>query len=43
MAPWVKTATTIKGDGSKIIRYFRNQYMIESRTEAIPHANGVGE
>lgn len=44
MAPWVKTSTRIKGDGSKVIRYesFRNQNAIESRKEAIPHANGVG-
>lgn len=44
MAPWVKTATTIKTDGSKTIRYesFRNQNAIESRRQAIPHANGIG-
>jgi hypothetical protein len=44
MAPWVKTSTTIRGDGSKVIRYesFRNQNAIESRKEAFPHANGIG-
>ena len=44
MAPWVKTSTKKKGDGSKAIRYesFRNPNAIESRKEAIPHANGVG-
>jgi hypothetical protein len=43
MAPWVKTGTSIK-TGLKVIRYesFRNQNAIESRREAIPHANGSG-
>jgi len=45
MAPWVKTGTTIKANGEKTIRYksFRNPNAIESRREAIPHANGCGE
>ena len=44
MAPWVKTATTIKTDGSKTIRYesFRNKNVIESRRVPIPHASGMG-
>ncbi len=44
VAPWIKTATTARGDGSKVIRYesFRNPNAIESRKEALPHANGVG-
>ena len=44
VAPWIKTATTVRGDGSKVIRYesFRNSNAIESRKEALPHANGVG-
>ena len=44
MNSWIKTATTIKVSGDKVIRYesFRNQNIIESRREAIPHANGIG-
>ena len=44
MAPWVKTGTTIKANGEKTIRYesFRNPNAIESRREAIPHANRSG-
>ena len=44
MAPWVKTGTTIKANGEKTIRYesFRNPNAIESRKEAIPHANRAG-
>jgi len=44
MAPWVKTGTTIKANGEKTIRYesFRNTNAIESRREAIPHANRSG-
>lgn len=44
VAPWIKTATTARGDGSKVIRYesFRNPNAIESRKEVLPHANGVG-
>lgn len=41
---WVKTAVTVKGSGEKVIRYesFRNEHIIESRKEAIPHANRGG-
>ena len=45
MAPWVKTVTIIKPiSGNKMIRYesFRNPNVIESRREAIPHANRSG-
>lgn len=44
MDPWVKTGTTIKANGEKTIRYesFRNPNAIESRREAIPHANRSG-
>ena len=44
MAPWIKTETTIRTDGEKVIRYesSRNQNAIESRKEAIPHADGRG-
>lgn len=44
MAPWVKTGTAIKANGEKTIRYesFRNPNAIESRREAIPHANRGG-
>lgn len=43
-ASWIKCSTTIKGNGSKVIRYesFRNKNAIESRKEAIPHSNGIG-
>ena len=42
MAPWIKTGTTIRTNGEKVIRYesFRNQNAIESRKAAIPHAGG---
>lgn len=41
---WIKTATTIKVSGCKVIRYesFRNPNVIESRKEAIPHAGRSG-
>ena len=44
MAPWIKTATTIRTDGTRVTRYesFRCESMVESRKEAIPHANGIG-
>lgn len=44
MAPWIKTETTIRTNGEKVIRYesFRNPNAIESRKAAIPHANGNG-
>lgn len=44
MTPWIKTGTTIRANGEKVIRYesFRNQNAIESRKAAIPHAGGSG-
>ena len=43
MAPWIKTETTIRTDGDKIIRYesFRNPNAIESRRVALPHAGDL--
>lgn len=44
MAQWVKTSTVIKAIGEKTIRYESSQTTnkIESRREAIPHANRSG-
>jgi len=44
MAKWVKTSTVIKASGNKTIRYESSQTpnKIESRREAIPHANRSG-
>lgn len=44
MVPWIKTKTTIKDNGEKVIRYksFWNPNAIESRRMAIPHAPGNG-
>ena len=44
MARWDKTSVTIRASGGKTIRYesWKNQNIIESRREAIPHANGIG-
>lgn len=44
MMKWDKVATTIKGNGEKTILYKSagSRCMIESRREAIPHANRSG-
>lgn len=44
MMKWDKVGTTIKGNGEKTIRYkaAETECMIESRREAIPHANRSG-
>ena len=41
---WIKAARTIRGTGEKTIRYesLSNPNFIESRKEAVPHANGIG-
>ena len=44
MIRWVKTARTVRGDGTTVIRYLGigTDFMIESRKEQIPHANRPG-
>ena len=44
MMKWDKAATTIKGNGEKTIRYkaAETECVIESRREAVPHADGRG-
>lgn len=44
MMKWDKAATTIKENGEKTIRYkaAETECVIESRREAIPHANRSG-
>jgi len=42
MKRWEKTSRTVRGDGSKTIRYECGDMAIESRTVPVPHSNRSG-